>query len=63
MISFSATTNFVSRIEFLRNDRRGVYATVYDEVVAAFKGCTIDHEEVAFLDIYPQNGPHATTGY
>ena len=42
MISFSAIANFISRIEALRNVRRSVYATVYDEVVAAFKGCSIE---------------------
>ena len=43
MITFSAIANFVSRIEVLKSVRRGVYATV--------------EEEVAFLDIYPKNGP------
>lgn len=101
MITFSAIANFVSRIEVLKSIRRGVYATVEDEVIAAFRGITIDQirqnhdmilmdseqiviklrlpdkkhrlskkdgfrliylvyknrEEVAFLDIYPKNGP------
>lgn len=101
MITFSAIDNFVSRIEVLKSVRRGVYATVEDEVVAAFRGFTIEQirqnydmilmdseqiiiklrlpdkkhrlskkdgyrliylvyknrEEVAFLDIYPKNGP------
>ena len=101
MITFSAIANFVSRIEVLKSIRRGVYSTVEDEVVAAFRGITIDQirknydmilmdseriviklrlpdkkhrlskkdgyrliylvykdrEEVAFLDIYPKNGP------
>lgn len=42
MISFSAIANFVSRIEVLKSIRRGVYATVEDEVVAAFRGVSID---------------------
>ena len=45
MITFSAIANFVSRIEVLRSVRRGVYATVEDEVSAAFR------------DVYPKNGP------
>ena len=101
MITFSAIANFVSRIEVLKNVRRSVYATVEDEVSAAFRGVSIeqirqnydmilmdseriviklrlpdkkhrlskkdgyrliylvykDREEVAFLDIYPKNGP------
>ena len=101
MITFSAIANFVSRIEVLKSVRRGVYATVEDEVSAAFRGVSIeqirqnydmilmdseriviklrlpdkkhrlskkdgyrliylvykDREEVAFLDIYPKNGP------
>lgn len=101
MITFSAIANFISRVEVLRSIRRGVYSTVEDEVVAAFRGITIDQirqnydmilmdseqiviklrlpdkkhrlskrdgyrliylvyknrEEVAFLDIYPKNGP------
>lgn len=101
MITFAAIANFVSRIEVLKSVRRGVYATVENEVIAAFKGLSIeqirqnydmilmdseriiiklrlpdkkhrlskkdgfrliylvykDREEVAFLDIYPKNGP------
>ena len=101
MITFSAIANFVSRIEVLKSIRRGVYSTVEDEVITAFRGITIDQirknydmilmdsgriviklrlpdkkhrlskkdgyrliylvykdrEEVAFLDIYPKNGP------
>ena len=101
MITFSAIANFVSRIEVLKSIRRGVYATVEDEVEAAFRGLAIEQirqnydmilmdseqiviklrlpdkkhrlskkdgyrliylvyknrEEVAFLDIYPKNGP------
>ena len=37
MITFSAIANFVSRIEVLKSVRRGVYATVEDEVSAAFR--------------------------
>ena len=101
MITFSAIANFVSRIEVLKSIRRGVYATVEDEVSAAFRDVSIEQirqnydmilmdseriviklrlpdkkhrlskkdgyrliylvykkrEEVAFLDIYPKNGP------
>lgn len=101
MITFSAITNYISRIQVLKGIRRGVYATVEDEVVTAFRGITIEQirqnydmilmdseqiviklrlpdrkhrlskkdgyrliylvyktrEEVAFLDIYPKNGP------
>ena len=101
MITFSAIANFVSRIEVLKSIRRGVYATVENEVEAAFRGLAIEQirqnydmilmdseqiiiklrlpdkkqrlskkdgyrliylvyknrEEVAFLDIYPKNGP------
>ena len=42
MITFSAIANFVSRIEVLRSVRRGVYATVEDEVSAAFRGVSIE---------------------
>ena len=42
MITFSAIANFVSRIEVLKSIRRGIYATVEDEVNAAFKGFTIE---------------------
>ena len=101
MITFSAIASFVSRIEALKSVRRGVYATVEDEISTAFRGATIEQirqnydmilmdseqiviklrlsdkkhrlskkdgyrliylvykkrEEVAFLDIYPKNGP------
>ena len=101
MIQFSAIGYYASRVVALKNVKRGVYATVEDEVKAAFKGCTIeqirqnydmillddpriiiklrlpdkkhrllkrdgyrliylvykDREEVAFLDVYPKNGP------
>ena len=42
MITFSAIANFVSRIEVLKSIRRGVYATVDDEVSAAFRGVSIE---------------------
>jgi mRNA-degrading endonuclease RelE of RelBE toxin-antitoxin system len=42
MITFSATTNFNARIAALKNVRRGVYATVEDEIRASFKGLTIE---------------------
>ena len=101
MIEFSAISYFESRIAALKDVKRGVYATVEEEVKAAFKGCSIeqirqnydmillddpriiiklrlpdkkhrlskrdgyrliylvykDREEVAFLDVYPKNGP------
>lgn len=101
MITFSAISNFISRIEALKSIRRGVYASVENEVIAAFQGVTIEQirqnydmilmdseqiviklrlpdkkhrlskkdgyrliylvyknrDEVAFLDIYPKNGP------
>lgn len=101
MITFSAIANFVSRIEVLKSIRRGVYATVENEVIAAFHDVTIEQirqnydmilmdseqiviklrlpdkkhrlskkdgyrliylvyknrKEVAFLDVYPKNGP------
>jgi hypothetical protein len=38
MITFSAIANFVSRIGELKSIRRGVYATVEDEVSSAFQG-------------------------
>lgn len=101
MITFSAISNFISRIEVLKSIRRGVYASVENEVIAAFQGVTIEQirqnydmilmdseqiviklrlpdkkhrlskkdgyrliylvyknrDEVAFLDIYPKNGP------
>lgn len=101
MIEFSSIAYFQSRLTTLKEMKRGVYATVEDEVKAAFKGVSIeqirqnydmillddpriviklrlpdkkhrlskrdgyrliylvykDSEEVAFLDIYPKNGP------
>lgn len=101
MIKFSAITYFIERTSTLKNVRRGVYASVEDEIRAAFKEANIeqirqnrdmillddpriiiklrlpdrkhklakkdgfrliylvykDVEEVAFLDIYPKNGP------
>ena len=101
MIKFSAITYFIERTSTLKNVRRGVYASVEDEIRAAFKETSIeqirqnrdmillddpriiiklrlpdrkhrlakkdafrliylvykDVEEVAFLDIYPKNGP------
>lgn len=42
MITFSATTNFNACIAALKNVRRGVYATVEDEIRASFKGLTIE---------------------
>lgn len=101
MIEFSSIAYFQSRLTALKEMKRGVYATVEDEVKAAFKGVSIeqirqnydmillddpriviklrlpdkkhrlskrdgyrliylvykDSEEVAFLDIYPKNGP------
>jgi len=42
MITFSATTNFNARIADLKDVRRGVYATVEDEISASFKGLTIE---------------------
>ena len=42
MITFSAIANFVSRIEVLKSIRRGVYATVEDEVSAAFRDVSIE---------------------
>lgn len=101
MIDFSAISYFMQRISALKSVRRGVYATVEDELHQAFRGASIeqirqnydmillddpriiiklrlpdkkhrlskkdgyrliylvykDAEEVAFLDIYPKNGP------
>lgn len=101
MILFSAIGYFVSRLDALKSIKRGVYATVEDEIIGAFKNVTIeqirqnydmillddpriiiklrlpdkkhrlskrdgfrliylvykDREEVAFLDVYPKNGP------
>ena len=56
MITFSAIAHFVSRIEVLKNVRRGVYATVDDEVSAAFRGVSIEQIRQNY-DIYPKNGP------
>lgn len=101
MIAFSSISFFVSRLNALKDAKRGVYATVEEEIEAAFNGSSIeqirqnydmillddphiviklrlpdkkhrlskrdgyrliylvykDREEVAFLDIYPKNGP------
>ena len=101
MIDYIAITNFMERIAALKGAKRGVYATVENEVYTAFKDVSIeqirqnrdmillddpriiiklrlpdrkhklarkdgfrliylvykDSEEVAFLDIYPKNGP------
>lgn len=101
MINYFAITNFVERITTLKVAKRGVYATVEEEVCTAFKDVSIEQirqnrdmillddpriiiklrlpdkkhklakkdgfrliylvyknsEEVAFLDIYPKNGP------
>ena len=42
MIQFSAIGYYASRVAALKNAKRGVYATVEDEIKAAFKGCTIE---------------------
>lgn len=101
MINYFAITNFVERIATLKVAKRGVYATVEEEVCTAFKDVSIEQirqnrdmillddpriiiklrlpdkkhklakkdgfrliylvyknsEKVAFLDIYPKNGP------
>ena len=101
MINYFAITNFLERIATLKVAKRGVYATVEEEVCTAFKNVSIEQirqnrdmillddpriiiklrlpdkkhklakkdgfrliylvyknsEEVAFLDIYPKNGP------
>lgn len=101
MINYFAITNFVERIATLKVAKRGVYATVEEEICTAFKDVSIEQirqnrdmillddpriiiklrlpdkkhklakkdgfrliylvyknsEEVAFLDIYPKNGP------
>lgn len=101
MIAYFAINYFTERVSQLKNAKRGVYATVEDEIRAAFNGVSIeqirqnrdmillddpriiiklrlpdkkhklakkdgyrliylvykDVEEVAFLDIYPKNGP------
>lgn len=101
MIDFQAISYFHERLETLKSVKRGVYATVEDEIRREFIGKSIenirinndmilideprvviklrlpdkkhrlakkdgyrliylvykDREEVAFLDIYPKNGP------
>jgi mRNA-degrading endonuclease RelE of RelBE toxin-antitoxin system len=101
MITFSSISYFNQRVDALKKVRRGVYATIDDEIRTAFQNQTIvqirqnrdmvliddDHiiiklrlpdkkhrlsrkdgfrllylvykdvEEVAFLDVYPKNGP------
>ena len=42
MITFLSTTNFNSRVAALKGVRRGVYATVEEEIRASFKGMTIE---------------------
>lgn len=42
MIKFSAITYFIERTSTLKNVRRGVYATVEDEIRAAFKETSIE---------------------
>ena len=42
MILFSAIGYYASRVAALKNVKRGIYATVENEVKAAFKGCTIE---------------------
>ena len=42
MIEFSSIAFFQSRLTALKDVKRGVYATVEDEVKAAFKGFTIE---------------------
>jgi mRNA-degrading endonuclease RelE of RelBE toxin-antitoxin system len=42
MITFSSTTNFNSRVDALKSVRRGVYATVEEEIRTSFKGLTIE---------------------
>ena len=42
MITFSAITYFNTRIAALKDVRRGVYATVEDEIRTSFKGLTIE---------------------
>ena len=55
MITFSAIANFVSRIEVLKSVRRGVYATVEDEVSASFRNVSIEKEQglLTVMDINP----------
>jgi len=42
MIDYFAITNFVERIAALKNAKRGVYATVEEEVCTAFKDVSIE---------------------
>lgn len=42
MIEFSSIAFFRSRLMALKDVNRGVYATVEDEVIATFKGFTIE---------------------
>lgn len=42
MIQFTAISYYASRVAALTDVKRGVYATVEDEVKAAFKGVTIE---------------------
>lgn len=42
MIEFSSISFFQSRLTAMKNVKRGVYATVEDEVKAAFRGFTIE---------------------
>ncbi len=42
MITFSSITYFNTRIAALKDVRRGVYATVEDEIRTSFKGLTIE---------------------
>ena len=42
MIKFSAITYFIERTSTLKNVRRGVYASVEDEIRAAFKETSIE---------------------
>lgn len=101
MIDFQTISYFREHLEILQNVKRGIYATVEDEIRREFSGKSIenirinndmvlideprviiklmlpdkkhhlakkdgyrliylvykDREEVAFLDIYPKNGP------
>ena len=42
MIDYFAITNFVERIAALKNAKRGVYASVEEEVCTAFKTVSIE---------------------
>lgn len=42
MIVFSSISYFVSRLNALKDVKRGVYNTVEDEIRAAFKDCSIE---------------------